>query len=72
MVELLLTLVATAVIFILLWIGLYGRRKAQDKAVSYLCSDCDEMDCICHKVMIQKNNSESLEIKKVNDNGKQK
>jgi hypothetical protein len=50
MVEILLTLVATAVIFILLWIGLYGRRKAQDKAVSYLCSDCDEMDCTCHKV----------------------
>lgn len=50
MVEILLTLVATAVIFVFLWIGLYGRRKTQDKAVSYLCSDCDEMDCICHKV----------------------
>ncbi len=50
MVEFLLTLVATAVIFILLWIGLYGRRKTQDKAVSYVCSDCDEMDCICQKV----------------------
>ncbi|MBW2607926.1 MAG: hypothetical protein JRD05_09850 [Deltaproteobacteria bacterium] len=50
MVEILLTLVATAVIFILLWIGLYGKRKTQDKAVSYVCFDCSEMDCICHKV----------------------
>ena len=50
MVEILLTLVATAVIFILLWIGLYGKRKTQDTVVSYVCSDCDEMDCICHKV----------------------
>jgi len=50
MVEILLTLAATAVIFILLWIGFYGRRKAQDTEVPYVCSDCDEMDCICHKV----------------------
>ncbi len=50
MVEVLLTLVATVVIFIFLWIGLYGRRKTQDTEVSYVCSDCDEMDCICHKV----------------------
>jgi|GEM_PF-2777550 len=50
MVEILLTLVATAVIFILLWIGLYGRRKTQDTEVSYVCSDCSDIDCICHKV----------------------
>jgi len=50
MVEVLLTLVATAVIFILLWIGLYKRKKPQDTAVSYVCSDCGAMDCICHKV----------------------
>ena len=50
MVEILLTLVATAVIFVLLWIGLYRRSKTQDTAVSYVCSDCDAMDCICHKV----------------------
>ena len=50
MVEILLTLVATAVIFVLLWIGLYGKRKLQDAEVSYVCSNCDEMDCICHKV----------------------
>jgi len=50
MVEILLTLVATAVIFIFLWIGLSGRRKPQDTEVSYVCSNCDGMDCICHKV----------------------
>jgi hypothetical protein len=50
MVEILLTLVATAVIFVLLWIGLYGRRKTQETEVSYVCSDCGTMDCICHKV----------------------
>ena len=50
MVEILLTLVATAVIFILLWIGLYGRRKTQDTPVSFVCSDCSDIDCICHKV----------------------
>jgi hypothetical protein len=50
MVEILLTLVATAVIFILLWIGLHRGRKTDDTAVSYVCSDCDAMDCICHKV----------------------
>ena len=50
MVEILLTLVATAVIFILLCIGLYGRRKTQDTVDSYVCGDCSEMDCICHRV----------------------
>ena len=45
-----LVLIATAVIFILLWIGFYRRKKPQDTAVSYVCSDCGAMDCICHKV----------------------
>jgi len=50
MTEFFLVLIAIAVIFILLWIGLHRRTKTQDKAVSYVCSDCGAMDCICHKV----------------------
>ncbi|MDX2439454.1 MAG: hypothetical protein QNK40_02800 [Desulfobacterales bacterium] len=50
MTDFFLVLIATAVILVLLWIGLYGRRKTQDKADSYVCSDCGAMDCICHKV----------------------
>ncbi|MDY6791143.1 MAG: hypothetical protein SWH54_07735 [Thermodesulfobacteriota bacterium] len=50
MTEFILALVATAAIFMLLWIGLYRRNKTQDRAVSYVCSDCDEMNCVCHKV----------------------
>jgi len=50
MTEFFLVLIATTVIFILLWIGLYRRRKTKDTAISYICSDCDAMDCICHKV----------------------
>ena len=50
MVEILLALFATAFIFTLLWIGFYRRRKTQDTVVSFVCSDCSEMDCICHKV----------------------
>jgi len=50
MTEFFIVLIATAVIFILLWIGLYRRKKTQDTAVSYVCSDCGTMDCTCHKV----------------------
>ena len=50
MTEFFIVLIATAVIFILLWIGLHSRKKNQDTAVSYVCSDCGAMDCICHKV----------------------
>ena len=50
MTEFFLVLIVTAVIFIFLWIGLYWRRKTQDTEVSYVCSDCGEMDCICYKV----------------------
>jgi hypothetical protein len=50
MTEILLTLVATAFIFALLWVGFYRRKKTQDTVVSFVCTDCSEMDCICHKV----------------------
>ena len=50
MVEILLTLVATAVIFIFLWIGSFWRKKTQDTKLSYTCGDCGEMECICYKV----------------------
>lgn len=50
MTEFFLILMATAVIFFFLWIGFYRRKKNQDPAVSYVCSNCGTMDCICHKV----------------------
>ena len=50
MTEFFLVLIATAVIFILLWLGLSKRRKTEDTPVSYVCSDCGAMDCTCHKV----------------------
>lgn len=50
MTEFFLVSIATAVVFILLWIGLYRRKRTQDTAVSYVCSDCNAMDCVCHQV----------------------
>ncbi|MBW2591819.1 MAG: hypothetical protein JRE58_02235 [Deltaproteobacteria bacterium] len=48
MAEVLFIIIAAAIIFILLWIGLYKRSKAK-AAVSYSCSDCGERDCNCQK-----------------------
>ena len=50
MTEFFLVLIAIAVIFILLWIGLHRRMKTQNTTISYVCSDCGAMDCTCHKV----------------------
>ncbi len=50
MTEFFIVLIATAVIFILLWFGFYRRKKTQETAVSYVCSDCGAMNCTCHKV----------------------
>ncbi len=50
MTDFFLVLIATAVIFILLWIGLHRGTKTQDKAVSFVYSACGAMDCTCHKI----------------------
>ncbi len=50
MTEFFIVLIATAVVFILLWIGLYRRKRNQNTAVSYVCSDCGTMNCTCHKI----------------------
>ncbi len=50
MTDFFLVLIATAVIFILLWIGLHRGTKTQDKAVSFVYSACGARDCTCHKI----------------------
>ena len=39
-------MIAAAVIFVLLWLGLYKRSKAK---VSYNCTVCNEKHCNCEK-----------------------
>ncbi len=44
-----LVLFAVIILFLLFQFISYRKKKSIDKSVKYICEECGERDCICHK-----------------------
>jgi hypothetical protein len=48
--EALLIFLAALFVFIFINIILSKKRKVRDPITHYVCNNCGELDCICHRV----------------------
>ena len=44
-----LALLAIIVLFLFFQFIFYRKKKSINKSVTYICDECGERDCICHK-----------------------
>ena len=47
--ELLIVVFIAFFIFLIFGAMMAMRKRSEDKPAVYLCSDCGEQDCLCHK-----------------------
>ena len=47
--EIIITLVATIIIFLIFGGVLLNKRKPRENIDKFTCDICDEKDCVCHK-----------------------
>ena len=48
-------LLAIIVLFLFFQFVFYKKKKSINKSVTYICAECGERDCICHKLNFRVN-----------------